>query len=241
MNKTIDVILPVYRGNIHQLELGVDKLVKHFRENLKNYHWQILISVNGSGAESILDLSKKLCRRYKEVKYIYSEQSGKGIGVLNGWKHSKADIRSYMDIDIATDLSSFKLLIQAIEDGYDISIGSRYHPESKARRSFYRLILSKVYLLVFYRMLLGVKVNDAQCGFKAVNERVVRELVPLIKDNGFFFESELLYYAYKRGFKIKEVPIIWKEVEFSSVNTLKTIPNFIKNVIRLKKSEIFGN
>lgn len=240
MEKTVDVILPIYWGNINQLEGSVNELVDYFRKNLKDYHWQILLSVNGKNADNILNLSKRLARKYKEVKYIYTTESGKGIGVLSGWKHSKANMRAYMDVDLATDLYCFRGLINAIEDGYDIGVGSRYHPESNVRRTFYRWLLSKAYLLLFYRLLLGVKVNDAQCGFKVVNERVVREIVPLVKDTRFFFDSELLYYAYKKGFRIREVPIKWHEVEFSSVNTIKTIFNFIKNVIRLRFSKIPG-
>mgnify|MGYP001580558030 FL=1 len=235
---SVDIVLPIYWGNISQLEPGVDQLVKYFRENLKDYDWCILISVNGKNADQILDLSKKLSRKYKEVKYIYTEAGGKGVGVLSGWRHSKADIMAYMDIDLSTDLSSFRGLIKSIEDGYDISVGSRYHPESDATRSFYRLIFSKLYLIFFYKFLLGVKCNDAQCGFKAVNRRVVDNIVPLVKDTDFFFESELLYCAYKKRYKIKEVPIKWRENNFSSVNIMKTIPKFIKNVFRLKFSKI---
>ena len=238
MEKTVDIILPVYCGNINQLENSVKDLVSYFRKNLRDYHWQILLSVNGKNADEILKLSKRLSRIYKEVEFIYTEQGGKGVGVMSGWKHSKAHIRAYMDVDLATDLSCFRNLIRAIEDGYDISIGSRYHSESNIKRTLHRRLLSKVYLLFFYRFLLGVKCSDAQCGFKAVNEKVVKEIVPLVKDTGFFFESELIYLASKKEFKIKEVPIKWREVEFSSVNVIKTIPNFIKNVIRLKFSKV---
>ena len=235
---TVDIILPVYRGNITQVEPGVNKLIQYFRENLKNYSWKIVISVNGSGADEILSLSKKLSKKYKEVVYVYTESGGKGNGVFNGWQHSKADVRTYMDIDLATDLDSFRPLVEAIEKGYDIAVGSRYHPQSIALRTIFRLVLSKVYLLLFFKWILGVKCNDAQCGFKAVNKRVTDDIIPLVKDRDFFFESELLYYAYKKGFKIKEIPIKWREAEFSSVNTTKIIPKFIKNVIRLKFSKV---
>jgi len=238
VNITVDIILPVYRGNITQLELGVDQLVKYFRENLKDYSWKVVISVNGSGANEVLNLSKKLSKKYKEVVYIYTENGGKGNGVFNGWQYSKADIMTYMDLDLATNLDSFRPLVKAVEEGYDIAVGSRYHPQSIALRTILRLILSKVYLLLFFKWILGVKCDDAQCGFKAVNKKVVDDIIPLVKDRDFFFDSELLYYAYKKGLKIKEIPIRWREAEFSSVNTVKIVPKFIKNVIRLKFSKI---
>lgn len=238
MPTTVDVILPIYWRNIDHIGPSVEKLVTYFRLHLRDYSWRIVLSVNGGNADQIIQKCKELSRHYKNVTHVYTPRGGKGEGVFYGWEQSTADIRAYMDVDLATDLRSFRPLIQAIKEGHDISIGSRYHPESNIRRDFFRLFLSRVYLLLFYQFFLGVPCRDSQCGFKAVNARVVKELLPLVKDRGFFFESELLYLAYKKGYRIKEVPITWSEGGFSSVNMVKTVPHFIKSVWRLKTSPL---
>jgi len=238
MATTVDVILPIYWRNIDQLAPSVEYLVSYFRHHLRDYSWRILLSVNGKNPDQILEKCKQLSQHYKEVTFVYTPQGGKGVGVFNGWEHSTATIRAYMDVDLAADLRSIRPLLRAVEDGYDLSIGSRYHPQSEIHRDFFRLLLSRVYLFAFYRFFLGVPCRDAQCGFKAVNSRVVKELVPLVKDRAFFFESELLYLAYKKGYRVKEIPLVWHESSFSSVNMVKTVPNFLRNVWRLKTSPL---
>ena len=168
------------------------------------------------------------------MRYLYTNISGKGAGVINGWLKSNADTRVYMDIDLAVDLKCLQDLIKKIEEGYDISIGSRYNKLSKVKRSFKRKVVSIFYHLFLLKIILGTKYNDAQCGFKAINEETAEKILPLVHDRKWFFESEFLYIAQRKGMKIKEIPIIWNEGRFSSVNLLKTIPEFLIKTIKLR-------
>ena len=232
--KSVDIILPVYHGNIIELEDSIRKQYDYYKKNLKNYKWNVIISINGKNADKIIELSKKLSRKYKNVRYLYTNISGKGAGVINGWLKSNADTRVYMDIDLAVDLKCLQDLIKKIEEGYDISIGSRYNKLSKVKRSFKRKVVSIFYHLFLLKIILGTKYNDAQCGFKAINEETAEKILPLVHDRKWFFESEFLYIAQRKGMKIKEIPIIWNEGRFSSVNLLKTIPEFLIKTIKLR-------
>src|SRR3989338_8195073 len=104
MKKSVDIILPVYYGNLNEMGESIKKQVQSYSILLRDYKWNIIISINGPNAYDIIKLSKKLCKKYKNVKYLYTEVSGKGSGVINGWLKSKADIRVYMDIDLSVDL-----------------------------------------------------------------------------------------------------------------------------------------
>ena len=232
--KTVDIILPVYFGNLNELEESIKTQVELYNKILKNYKWNVVISINGKNAEQIIDLSKKLSKKYKNVKYLYTGIPGKGSGVINGWVKSNADIRVYMDIDLAVDLKCLPELIKKIEFGYDISIGSRYHKDSKVKRSFKRKLISIFYHLFLLKLILNTEYNDAQCGFKAINKRVAEKILPLVQDKNWFFESELLYIAQRKGMKIKEISIIWREGRFSSINLLKVIPQFFIKIIKLR-------
>ena len=145
---------------------------------------------------------------------------------------------SYMDVDLATDLGSFKTLLDSIQQGYDAVVGSRYLKTSKIKRTIKRIFISKTYITYFYRFILGLPLTDAQCGFKAVNKKVVKTILPYIQDRVWFWESEMLYLIYKRNYKIKEVPVHWIEDLNSGVNLVKIIPNFMKNVLRLRFSKL---
>jgi glycosyltransferase involved in cell wall biosynthesis len=234
IKKSVDIILPAYRGNLNELEESIKKQVEEYNKILNNYQWNIVISINGGGAEQIIELSKKLSKKYKNVKYLYTEIPGKGSGVINGWEKSNADIRVYMDIDLAVNLRCLPELIKKIELGYDVGIGSRYHKYSKVKRSFKRKLISIFYHLFLLKLILNTKYKDAQCGFKAINRKVAEEIVPLVQDKNWFFESELLYIAQRRRMKIVEIPIIWEEGRFSSINLVKVIPEFFIKMIKLR-------
>jgi len=232
--KSVDIVLPAYYANIKELEPSVKTLLEFCRNKLKDYKWKIIISINGANADEIIALSKNLSKKYKGVVWLYTSEKGKGAGVINGWKNNKSDILSYMDVDLATDLSSFRNLIKQIENGYDVSIGSRYHKDSRIRRTLKRFLISRMYHGFFMKLVLGLKCSDAQCGFKAVSNKAAKILIPLIRDRHWFFETELLYIAQKKGLKIQEVPVTWGENEFSGTNMRKAIPHFFKKAILLR-------
>ena len=232
--KSVDIVLPVYYGNLNELEESIRNQSKSYKSILKGYNWNIIISINGKNPDAIINLSKKLSKKYKNVKYLYTETPGKGSGVINGWLKSKSDVRVYMDVDLAVDLICLPELIKKIEQGYDIAVGSRYHEYSTVKRSFKRKIVSIFYHLFLLKFIMGAKYKDAQCGFKAISRKAAEQILPLVKDRKWFFESELLYIAQRKGAKIIEIPIIWTEGRFSSINLLKVIPEFFIKIMKLR-------
>lgn len=236
---SIDIALPVYYGNIPEVRGSVKAIREYCEKNLREYKWTIIIAVNGKQPEKIVEVAKELKKKYRgKVDYIYTPHPGKGYGILEAWSKRKVDVHTYMDIDLSTGLEAFKPMVKEIEKGYAIVGGSRYHPQSRITRSLKRYIISKGYTLFFYRWILGVPFRDPQCGFKAVTEEIVEKVVPEIKDKVWFWESEMVYIAYKKGMSIKEIPVVWTERKISGVNLIKIIPDFIKNVFRMKHTRI---
>lgn len=149
------------------------------------------------------------------------------------WLDSNADIVSYMDVDLATDLGAFPQLLRAIEEGYDIAIGSRLAPGSSVKRSFKRELTSRSYNLLI-RAMFRARFSDAQCGFKALSRKAARQLVPLIRDQKWFFDTELLILAEKKGYRIKDVPVVWIEGPDSSVSIPRTAFDDLKGLLRMR-------
>jgi glycosyltransferase involved in cell wall biosynthesis len=224
----LDIMLPVYHGNLTEIPSSIEKQISFYQESLKDYDWRIVLAINGQNADEVIKLAKELGKKNKRISFNFIEQSGKGSGIIHAWSKSNADIISYMDIDLSTELNSFPNLVEQIKEGYDISIGSRYHPESKVTRGWKRKLVSHAYHKIFMKIILGASsYSDGQCGFKAVNRRVIDEILPLIKNRNWFFESEMLYIAEYKGFRIKEVPVTWVESEFSGMSLYKAIFEFI--------------
>jgi hypothetical protein len=235
----VDIMLPVYHGNLDEIPDSIQKQVEYYEERLREYDWTIVLAVNGPEAENVISLARKLRKEDNRITYDYTELPGKGSGIVHSWSRSTADIISYMDIDLSTDIKSFTDLVSGIESGYDIAIGSRYHPDSTVERSLKRRIVSVSYHKFFMKIILGARTyTDGQCGFKAVNPRVVKEILPLVRNRNWFFESELLYIAERKGFRIKEIPVNWKESEFSGMKLYKAIFEFIRYGIGLTMRKI---
>jgi len=230
----IDIVLPVYYGNVGIVEESTIKVLAYLRRIRGPYSFKIIISINGRRANDIIQIAEAICKKYDSVDYCYTEQQGKGHGVLDAWQSSSADILTYMDIDLATSLESFLPLIDEITNGADISVGSRYLATSNLTRSFRRYVLSRIYHSCLINAFLGVPISDVQCGFKAIDRVAFQKLSPHILDHSFFFEAEMLYSAHRMKMKIVEIPVNWAERTVSGVRLFSTSVSFFVGTIRLK-------
>jgi putative flippase GtrA len=139
-----------------------------------------------------------------------------------------------MDVDLSTDLKALEPLVAALASGHsDIAIGSRLAPGARVTRGPKRELISRGYNAIL-KTALGARFSDAQCGFKAVRADVARELVPQIVDNGWFFDTELLILAQRRGLRIHEVAVDWVDDPDSRVDILRTAIDDLKGVARLR-------
>jgi len=171
-------------------------------------------------------------KQFSDVRVFHLPRKGRGRMVKYAWTRSEADVLSYMDIDLSTDLKAFPLMIQAIIDGYDIAIGSRQYKGADVDRSLRREIISRGYIWVL-KLLLRFPFTDAQCGFKAISKQAVSELFSHIKDDEWFFDTELLHIAHQEGYKVKEIPVRWIEDRDSRVKIMRTAWLDILGVLRM--------
>jgi len=230
--KSLQVVIPVYNEEA-ALRESVEKLREFLSEYMNKYNWEIVVANNAS-TDSTQDIAKKLSRKYSDVSYINLKQKGRGRALRKAWTHTKADIVSYMDVDLSTDLEAFPVLIEALAfRGYDVATGSRLMSGSRTKRGIRREILSRGYNLIV-KTILGTKITDVQCGFKAATGKAARELAPLVKDNNWFFDTELLIVAEKKGYRIFETPVTWDEDLHSKVKIFSTVYDYLRDVARLR-------
>jgi len=194
--------------------------------------WTIVIADNGS-IDRTLAVAQDLAAKYPDVTYTHLPEKGRGRALRKAWLESTADIVSYMDVDLSTDLRAFPKLVAAIEEGYDVAIGSRLSSQSQTKRSLKRELISRCYNLLIKAMFF-TRFSDAQCGFKALSRKAVQELVPLIVNQEWFFDTELLILAEKKGYRIKEIPVEWIEDPDTRVNIRKTVMEDLKGLWRMR-------
>jgi len=226
----ISIVLPVYNEELI-LRKNTLSIFNYCQKNLVE-PWQIVISDNRS-TDKTSQISQELIQERSQIKYYHTRHQGKGYGVIEAWQKYSSSIYVYMDIDLATDLSALPELISQIQTGYDISLGSRFVKGAQVERSFNRKIFS-FGLRSLLKLLFNLQVKDAPCGFKAINQQILKIIIPQIKNKTWFFDTEMLILAQRQGFKMKEIPVIWHEspqqARKSKVNIISVIKDYLINI-----------
>jgi glycosyltransferase involved in cell wall biosynthesis len=226
----VSVVLPAY-NEADKLEPAVSKISAALNEI--GYPYEIVIAEDGStdGTDQRAD---ELEQKYSFVRHIHREKRlGRGTALNNAFKQCRSEVFVYMDLDLATDLKALKPLIQAITvEGYDFSTGSRLLPQSKVERSLRRDLSSKTFNFLV-RHMLGSKVHDHQCGFKAFKREPTMLLLNEVEATHWFWDTEILVRAHRHGFKIKEIPVEWKSGAGTKVNLFKDSYSMFKQIVKL--------
>ena len=146
-----------------------------------------------------------LATRHSSVVSVHIPQKG-GTRPTPGVAGSSADILSYMDVDLSTDLSHVSQLVGAVEEGAHLAIGSRLAKDSKVTRSLKREVISRSLQRPDQDDVLH-PLPDAQCGFKAITRQAAQAIIPQVENNNWFFDTEMLIIAAKSGYRIREIPV----------------------------------
>ncbi len=149
------------------------------------------------------------------------------------WSASDAQVLAYMDVDLSTDLAALLPLVAGLLSGHsDLAIGSRLARGAHVVRGAKREVVSRCYNLLLHGTL-RVRFTDAQCGFKAIRADVAAQLLPLVEDTGWFFDTEVLVLAERAGLRIQEIPVDWVDDPDSTVDIVATALADLRGIRRL--------
>lgn len=228
---TLNTVIPVYNEE-KELSDSITTLYAFLTKELIDIDWVITIADNAS-TDDTLRIARQLTKQYSKVQILHLKEKGRGRAVKQAWTNGTFDILAYMDVDLSTDLKHFPSLVRSITRGYDLAIGTRNAQGSRVlKREALRTITSKGYMMLI-KFFFWVHFSDAQCGFKAVSRRVVEDVLPFIKDDEWFFDTELLLFAEKAGFRIYEEPVTWIDNPGSTVRVIKTAQGDLEGLLRL--------
>jgi glycosyltransferase involved in cell wall biosynthesis len=229
----VDAVIPVY-NEAHVIEKSVATL-SAFLENNLPYDWRIVVADNAS-TDATLQVAKTIADDNRRVNVLHLDQKGRGRALKAAWLASDADVLSYMDVDLSTDIRAYPALVRAIaEQGYDLATGSRLARGSRTTRGLKREVISRSYNVII-KLGFRTKFSDAQCGFKAISRNAAQKLLPRVENNEWFFDTELLILAERRGYRIKDIPVRWVDDPDSRVDVPKTVMEDLRGLWRLKRS-----
>jgi len=210
---------------------AIDRLiVQNTRERC-----EIVIANNGS-TDRTREVAESLANEFSFVRVVHLEKRGRGRAVKAAWLESQADLLSYMDVDLSTDLSAWPFLVESLTSGnYDVATGSRLLRPDWTKRGWKRESISRAYNYLV-KALLHTRFSDAQCGFKAITRRAAQQLLPRVEDGHWFFDTELLVLAEKLGYRIYDLPVRWVDDPDSRVKILPTAWEHVKGLLRLRRN-----
>jgi glycosyltransferase involved in cell wall biosynthesis len=229
--RLVEIAVPVYNEE-KILARSVRQLHSYLTDNLP-FRFVITIADNAS-TDGTSATARQLCAELPGVRAVHLDRKGRGLALRHVWGSSDADIVAYMDADMSTGLNAFLPLIAPLLSGHsDLATGSRLAHDATVVRSPKREIISRSYNLLL-RTVLSARFADAQCGFKAGRTEVIRALLPDVKDNAWFFDTELLILAQRRGLRIYQLPVAWTEDPDSKVDIVGTALADLRGVARLR-------
>jgi putative flippase GtrA len=226
----IEIVIPVHNEE-HDLEPSVRRLHDYLTANFP-LSFRITIADNASTDDTWL-IACALEHELTYVRATYLSEKGRGRALHAVWIASDATVVSYMDVDLSTDLAALLPLVAPLLSGHsDVAIGTRLSRSSRVVRGPKREVISRCYN-VLLRTTLATRFSDAQCGFKAIRADRARELLPMVQDNGWFFDTELLVLAERSGMRIHEVPVDWTDDPDSRVDIVQTAIGDLRGIVRL--------
>jgi|SRR5579875_2590901 glycosyltransferase involved in cell wall biosynthesis len=226
----VEIVVPV-RNEERGLAPGVRRLVGYLRDSFP-FPARVTIADNGS-ADRTWAVARELAAAFGEVRAVRLDLPGRGRALHAVWSASDAEVLAYMDVDLSTDLNALLPLVAPLLSGHsDVAIGTRLARGSRVVRGAKRETISRAYNMLL-RAALRVGFSDAQCGFKAIRASAARELLPLVADTSWFFDTELLVLAERAGLRIHEVPVDWTEDADSRVDIVATALADLRGICRV--------
>jgi putative flippase GtrA len=227
----VEIVVPV-RDEERDLGPSVRRLAAYLSTRFP-FRAVVTIADNGS-TDRTWAVARALSRELDGVRTVRLEQAGRGRALRSVWSASEADVLAYMDVDLSTDLNALLPLVAPLLSGHsDLAIGTRLARGARVVRGPRRELISRCYNVLLHATL-GAGFSDAQCGFKAIRADKARILLPLTRDTGWFFDSELLVLAERAGLRIHEVPVDWVDDPDSRVKVVATALADLRGIARLR-------
>jgi putative flippase GtrA len=233
---TLEIVIPVFNE-----ERDLAASVVRVREHLASLPWSFLVTIaDNASTDGTAVIARRLDHTYDDVRVVHLAEKGRGRALKKVWSGSEADVLVYMDVDLSTDLNALLPLVAPLISGHsDLAIGTRLRPGSRVARGPKRELISRGYNLLL-KGTLRARFSDAQCGFKAIRADVARAVLPLVEDNAWFFDTELLVLAERAGLRIHEVPVDWVDDPDSRVDILRTAADDVRGIARLARGLVSG-
>ncbi|HUK87332.1 MAG TPA: dolichyl-phosphate beta-glucosyltransferase [Terriglobales bacterium] len=235
---TYSIIIPAYNEE-RRLGAALEQLLAYAAA--QGWDAEVLV-VNDGSRDRTAALAAEYAARHPVVRLLENPGNrGKGYSVRHGMLEAKGDLRLFTDADLSAPIAEAEKLFAALAAGAEIAIGSRWlaSETQTLRQPLYRQFFGRLFNLLL-RLLLGLRFQDTQCGFKAFTRRAALELFSRLRIERWAFDPELLYLARRRGLKVEEVPVAWAHDRRSTISPLRDGPRMFWDLLRIRWYALTG-
>ena len=199
-----DICIPVL--NESSIIINTIRTIQEEVKKRPDIEWRIIVADNGSTDDT---RQKVIDAGLKNTILLSISEKGKGIAIRRAAEYSLADFFCFIDADLSVSPKNIAVFVDHLSTGKDIVIGSRFLDETKVKRSYLRTVSSKLFNFVA-RIILPIRVKDAQCGLKCMNIKG-KEVLIACKETTWFLDLELIAQATSARLVVEELPIEWEE------------------------------
>jgi dolichyl-phosphate beta-glucosyltransferase len=229
---TYSIVIPAYNEGV-RLRPTLHALIRHIQE--QNWDAEILV-VNDGSIDDTAQIVHEYGKSNPQVLLVENPGNrGKGFSVRNGMLHARGDICLFSDADLSSPITEAQKLFDAIAQGADIAIGSRWlRAELQTERQpLYRQAFGRIYNLAL-RILLGLRFADTQCGFKAFRRDAAQRIFPLQRIERWGFDPEILFLARRAGLRVEEAPVLWAHSEGTRLHPFRDGLRMFLEAVRIR-------
>jgi glycosyltransferase involved in cell wall biosynthesis len=238
LDPAYSIVIPAYNEG-SRLGATLGKVLAYVRA--KGWDAEIIV-VNDGSRDNTADIVRAFAAKDPGLRLVENPGNrGKGYSVRNGMLNAHGRVVLFSDADLSSPIEEAPKLFQALDEGADIAIGSRWlRAETQTQRQpLHRQIFGRIYNLIL-RLTLGLKFKDTQCGFKAFRRPAVEAIFPLQKIERWGFDPEILFLARKFKFKVKEVPVAWGHSGGARINPLIDGSRMFMEMLRIRWYDLDG-
>jgi cellulose synthase/poly-beta-1,6-N-acetylglucosamine synthase-like glycosyltransferase len=229
----VEIVVPVY----NEAPRLADRILQLRTFLNESFPFRALVTiVDNASTDHTYAEACRIAASTPGVAALHLREKGRGLALRHAWSTSAAPVVAYMDVDLSTSLTALVPLVAPLLSNHrDVAIGTRLARGSRVVRGPKRELISRAYNLTLKVCLRG-RFSDAQCGFKALRREAALQLLPLVQDDEWFFDTELLYRAQRNRLKIHEVPVRWVEDRDSRVEIIATAREDLRGIVRLRRT-----
>jgi len=237
-NRFLSIIIPLFNEE-SRVEKAVGELEKYL--SVQDFSTQVIFVDDGSTDKTVRKI-KELKPKFDFEITSYRPNRGKGYAIKKGVASARSDYLFFCDVDMSTPLQEFNKFLPFIRKKIPVIIGTRKAAGAKIikRQPYLRQKMGEVFTMLS-NILLGSSISDYTCGFKCFSGEASEKIFSLAKINRWSYDSEILFLANKLGFKITEVPVVWKNDSRTKVNLFRDIIESFTDLLRIRLNDRAGH